>query len=190
MSTGWEKLDDQQLAEYAKSGSQPAFREFLRRYKPAIYRLITNQIGDPDEALDLTQEAFVSGFAAIGRYDSSRPFRTWMTRIAINKCRDWARRRKVRAFFTAALTLDMAQNVYSAEPSPHDVAQGQDEADRVRAAMQKLPDNLREILVLRAIEEMTQSESAALLKVSEKTVETRLYRARTRLRDALRMAED
>lgn len=190
MSAAWETHTDQQLAEFAKSGSQAAYREFLRRYKPAIYRLICNQIGDPDEALDVTQEAFVAAFSAIARYDGIRPFRVWLARIAINKCRDWARRRKVRAFFSAALPMDMAADVRCMEPLPDEAVAGQREAARVRHAIQQLPSKLREVLVLRAIEEMSQADVAALLNVSEKTVETRLYRARGRLKEILAAEEE
>src|SRR3546814_9464624 len=73
---------------------EDAYREFLRRYKAGVYRLIVRQIGDADEAMDLTQEAIVAGFSALDRYDGDRPFRTWIAHIALNKCHDWARRRK------------------------------------------------------------------------------------------------
>src|SRR3546814_18300648 len=76
--------------------------------------IFVGQIGDADEAMDLTQETFVSGFSALDRYDGDRPFRTWIARIAPNKCRDWARRRTVRAFFSRALQLANAHHVASA----------------------------------------------------------------------------
>ena len=88
---------DQELATLARAHREDAYRELLRRYKAGVYRLIVKQIGDADEAMDLTQESFVAGFSALDRYDGDRPFRTWIARIALNKCRDWARRRKVRA---------------------------------------------------------------------------------------------
>lgn len=185
MIEDWAHYTDAELAAFAKTGSQLAYREFLRRYKSPIYRLIVHHIGDADEALDLTQEAFVAGFAAIGRYDGERSFRTWMGRIALNKCRDWARRRKVRAFFAAALPIDKALDVASPLPLPDEEAGDRREAQRVRDAMAQLPANLREVLVLRAIDELSQTETAEILNVSEKTVETRLYRARLRLKETL-----
>lgn len=190
MIADWQSLSDKELADFAKTDSQAAYREFLRRYKAPVYRLIRHQIGDMDEALDLTQEAFVAAFAAISRYDGERPFRVWIGRIAINKCRDWARRRKVRSFFSAALPLEKAQDVQCGSPLPDAVLEGQRTAERVRRAMAKLPDNLREVLVLRAMDDMTQAETAALLKVSEKTVEMRLYRARLRLKEFLLAVEE
>lgn len=185
MTSDLTQLSDRELAALAKAGHQGAYREFLRRYKAPVYRLIHNHIGDVDEAMDLTQEAFVAGFGALDRYDGDRPFRIWIARIALNKCRDWGRRRKVRSFFARALPLDSAHDVASDIPAPDAEVAGRAEMARVRAAMAQLPTKLREILVLRGLEELSQAEAADMLQVSEKTIETRLYRARTRLKALL-----
>lgn len=185
MSLDLSQCSDRELAALAHAGQQQAHRELLRRYKAPVFRLIRNNIGDPDEAMDLTQEAFVAGFAALGRYDADRPFRIWIARIALNKCRDWARRRAVRSFFSRALPLDSAHDVASDGPAPDAEAADRAELARVRAAMSRLAPNLREVLVLRGIEELSQAETAELLQTSEKTVETRLYRARAKLRALL-----
>ncbi|MGQ2936497.1 RNA polymerase sigma factor [Sphingopyxis sp.] len=185
MSLDLSKCSDGELAALTVTGREDVYREFLARYKAPVFRLIRSHVADADEAMDLTQETFVAGFAALARYDGERPFRTWISRIAINKCRDWARRRAVRSFFTRALPLESAHDVASEGPAPDAEAGDRAEVARVRAAMSKLPHNLREVLVLRAVEELSQSETANLLKVSEKAVETRLYRARAQLRALL-----
>lgn len=182
MSLDLSQCSDRELAALAHAGQQQAYRELLRRYKAPVFRLIRNNIGDPDEAMDLTQEAFVAGFAALGRYDADRPFRIWIARIALNKCRDWARRRSVRSFFARALPLDSAHDVASDGPAPDTEAADRAELARVRAAMSRLAPNLREVLILRGVEELSQAETAELLQTTEKTVETRLYRARAKLR--------
>jgi RNA polymerase sigma factor (sigma-70 family) len=179
------RCSDGELAALARTGRQDVYREFLARYKAPVFRLIRSNIADADEAMDLTQETFVAGFAALARYDGERPFRTWISRIAINKCRDWARRRAVRSFFARALPLESAHDVASEGPTPDIEAGDRAELARVRAAMGELPHNLREVLVLRGVEDLSQSETAEILKVSEKTVETRLYRARAKLRTLL-----
>jgi RNA polymerase sigma factor (sigma-70 family) len=179
------RCSDGELAALARTGRQDVYREFLARYKAPVFRLIRSNIADADEAMDLTQETFVAGFAALARYDGERPFRTWISRIAINKCRDWARRRAVRSFFARALPLESAHDVASEGPTPDVEAGDRAELARVRAAMGELPHNLREVLVLRGVEDLSQSEAAEILKVSEKTIETRLYRARTKLRALL-----
>ena len=185
MNPGLSQSSDQDLAAYARAGRDDAYRELLSRYKAPVYRLIVKHVGDPVEALDLTQETFLAGFSALSRYDADRPFRVWIARIAINKCRDWARRRKVRAFFSRALPLESAHHVASDIPSPDMEASDRLELARVRGAIAQLPQNLREVLLLRGMDDVSQAEAAAMLNVSEKTVETRLYRARMRLRDLL-----
>lgn len=190
MTPDLSQTSDRELAALAKAGRQDAYREFLVRYKAPIFRLIYRNIGDTDEAMDLTQEAFVAGFAALDRYDGDRPFRVWIARIALNKCRDWARRRKVRAFFARALPLESAHDVASDVPAPDAEVAGRAEMARVRAAMTQLPAKLREVLVLRGLEELSQVEAADMLQVSEKTIETRLYRARARLKELLSGRQD
>lgn len=185
MTLDLSQCSDRELAALAGTGRNDVYRELLARYKAPVFRLIRHHVGDADEAMDLTQESFVAAFAAIGRYDGERPFRIWIARIAVNKCRDWARRRAVRSFFTRALPLENAHDVATDGPAPDVEAGDREELARVRRAMAGLPQNLREVLVLRGVEELGQAETAELLKVSEKTVETRLYRARAKLRALL-----
>lgn len=182
MSLDLSQCSDRELAALARTGREDVYRELLARYKAPVFRLIRHHVGDADEAMDLSQESFVAAFAAIERYDGDRPFRIWISRIALNKCRDWARRRAVRSFFTRALPLENAHDVPVEAPAPDVEAGDRAELARVRKAMAGLPHNLREILVLRGVEDLSQAETAELLKVSEKTVETRLYRARAKLR--------
>jgi RNA polymerase sigma-70 factor (ECF subfamily) len=176
---------DAELAALALAGRQEAYRILLARYREPVFRLVRATTGDPDEALDITQEVFVAAFSALARYDASRPLGAWIRRIALNKCRDWARRRKVRSFFTRAARLEDARSV-SDDVVPSDVqVSDRTELARVSAAIALLPARLRDVLLLRTIDSLTQAEAAAVLGITEKTVETRLYRARAKLKDAL-----
>ena len=173
---------DAELAALALGGRQDAYRELLARHREPVFRLVRATTGDPHEALDITQETFIAAFAALARYDRERPFSFWVRQIALNKCRDWARRRKVRSFFTRAAPLEDAFDIFD-DAVPADV-QAADRAElaRVTAAMAQLPARLREVLALRTVDDLSQAEAAAVLSVSEKTVETRLYRARAKLK--------
>ncbi len=186
MSLDLSQCSDGELTALALGGQERAYREFLRRYREPVYRLIRGTIRDSEEALDVTQESFVAGFAALKRYDCERPFKLWISRIAINKCRDWARRRAVRSFFTRAQPIEEAFDLASDGASPETEAGDRAELRRASAAIGQLPANLREALILRAIEGMSQAEAAEALGVTEKTVETRLYRARSKLTELLR----
>ncbi|RYD43873.1 MAG: RNA polymerase sigma factor [Sphingomonadales bacterium] len=185
MSLDLSQCSDRELAALASPGRDDIYRELLARYKAPVFRLIRHYVGDADEAMDLSQESFVAAFAAIDRYDGERSFRIWVSHIALNKCRDWARRRAVRSFFTRAVPLENASDVAADRPAPDVEASDRAELVRVQKAMAGLPHNLREVLILRGVEDLSQAETAKLLKVSEKTVETRLYRARAKLRAML-----
>lgn len=176
---------DAEIAALALAGRQDAYRELLARHREPVFRLVRATIGDPHEALDITQETFVAAFAALARYDRERPFSVWIKQIALNKCRDWARRRRVRSFFTRAAPLEDAFNVYD-DAVPADVqAADRVELARVTAAIAGLPVRLREALVLRTVDGLSQAEAAEVLSVSEKTIETRVYRARSKLKALL-----
>jgi RNA polymerase sigma factor (sigma-70 family) len=179
------QCDDRELAGLAVASQGQAFRELMRRHKDPVFRMIRSNIGDPDEALDLLQESFVSAFGAIRRYDPERPFRLWIARIAQNKCRDWARRRAVRSFFSLARSIEPDDDFESDVPGPAREAESRAELLLVEKAIAKLPQTLREVLVLRTVEEASQAEAAAILGISEKAVETRLYRARNQLKALL-----
>ncbi len=175
-------LSDGDLASLSLVGREAAFTEIVRRHRSVLYRLALGNIGDADEALDVVQETFVSAHLALKRYDPARPMRAWLAAIAINKCRDWGRRRAVRRLFSFALPIDGAvENVAEDRPG-HDVAASdRQELARLRRAITDLPPSLREPLVLHTIEGMSQTETASILAITEKAVETRLRRARSKL---------
>lgn len=178
--------DDRALAARALAGDQAAYGALMRRHRDAMFRLARGAIGDPDEALDITQESFVAAFAALARYDGSRPFRVWIARITLNKCRDWGRRRAVRRFFAFAKPIDEALDIADAGATPEEAARSAQEIARINAAIAALPANLKDVLLLRTIEQMSQAEAAQVLGITEKAVETRLYRARAKLSEILR----
>lgn len=178
--------DDRALATRALAGDQTAYGALMRRHRDAMFRLARGAIGDPDEALDITQESFVAAFAALARYDGSRPFRVWIARITLNKCRDWGRRRAVRRFFGFAKPIDDALDIADAGATPEEAARSAQEVARINAAIATLPANLKDVLLLRTIEQMRQAEAAQVLGITEKAVETRLYRARAKLAEILR----
>lgn len=177
---------DGELAALAVAGRQAAYTELMRRHRDGVYRLIRGHTGDADAALDVTQQSFLAAFSALARYDGARPFRTWIARIALNKCHDWARRRAVRRIFSFALPVETAEHVADETPTPETLLADRQELDRAMAAIAALPTSLKEVLILRTVDGFTQPEAAAVLGVSEKAIETRLYRARLKLTDALR----
>lgn len=186
MSLDWTALSDGELATLSIAGRQAAFAEIVRRYRQPMFRLSRAFLGDADEALDVTQEAFVAAHQALSRYDPNRSMQAWLTTIAVNKCRDLARKRAVRRFLSFTLPNDeQVQSIVDEQVPIDDAAGDRQELDRVTRAISTLPANLKEPLVLRTIEGLSQAETAEVLGISQKAVETRLYRARARLLEKL-----
>ncbi len=180
MSLALDDASDGELSALARNGSQQAYRILTQRHRASVYRLARVAMGDSDEAFDVTQETFVAAFAALDRYDSQRSFRSWIARIALNKSRDWMRRRAVRKLFSMTMPDD-GLDIQDELVLPDEAAASRQDLARVTRIIAKLPARQKEVLLLRTIEGMTQAETAITLGISEKSVETRLYRARRTL---------
>jgi len=186
MSLDWTTLSDAELATLSIAGRQAAYAEIMRRHRQSVFRVVRACVGEADEALDLLQETFVAAHHALSRYHGDRSMRAWLSAIAINKCRDWGRKRTVRRFLTFATPIGPeAEAVADDQVGIDDAASDRQELDRVTRAISALPANLKEPLVLRTIEGLSQAQTADVLGISEKAVETRLYRARRTLADRL-----
>ena len=175
---------DASLAARALTGDRRAFDNLVIRYQEPLYRFIRRYVGDADETYDLLQETFVAAWQALGRYDPDRSALTWLRRIALNKCRDWGRRRTVRKFFYHAAPLEAAE---SATPDADLPADTQEAAlARLDRAIAMLPPQLKEPLLLTMFEGLSQEAAGDILGITAKAVETRIYRARTQLATLLR----
>jgi RNA polymerase sigma-70 factor (ECF subfamily) len=185
VATPLDDCSDGDLAAFALAGRQAAYSELMRRYREPVFRLVRSHVGDADEALDVVQEAFVAAFASIGRYDGNRPFRHWINRIALNKCRDWGRRRAVRRLFRFALPLEAASEIADTAITGEAAIDDVRDLATVTKAIAALPANLKEPFILTVIEGLSQADAASVLNLSEKAVEVRVYRARKALETML-----
>lgn len=177
---------DDVLAARAIKGDRSAFNQIVRHHQEPLYRFIRRYVGDADEAYDLLQETFVSAWQALGRYDPARPAPTWLRRIALNKCRDWGRRRAVRKFFYAAKTIDETIAAPDVNASANSEENNEVALTRLDRAIAALPAQLKEPLLLTAFEGLSQAAAGETLGISAKAVETRVYRARKLLAEALK----
>lgn len=182
---------DAELAAGAVAGDERAFSRLMQRHKDGLYRFIRRYTGEADEAYDLLQESFTAAWGALNRYDQTRSFPTWLRRIALNKCRDWSRRRTVRRWLTRNEGLDSwtGQTLTTDEPSPEAVVSDQEQLTRLDRAIANLPSGLKEPLILTALEGLSQDEAGKLLGLTAKAVEVRVYRARRALSEKLALQD-
>lgn len=180
--TQGDDLADAALAVAAREGDHAAFAAIMRRHKGWLYQFIRRYVADRDDAYDVLQDSFVSAWGALSRFDPERPFEAWLRHIALNKCRDRARRGAVRrtALRLFGLGDAAASQAYTATAADSNARVDQ-AARRLESAVARLPRNLKEPLVLTMLEGLSHREAGELLGINAKAVETRVYRAKRQL---------
>lgn len=175
---------DEELIALVKQGVSLALNTLMLRYKHKLFAFISRYVKDEDAAYDILQETFIKVHFKADTYKPEYKFSTWLYQIAINLCRDWGRKNKLRKWLSLdALISDDSEETY------HDIIAGQDSniedltdlrknLKLLDKEIQRLPHKLKAALILFAIEEHSQEKCAEILGVTPKTVETRVYRAR------------
>ncbi|PHQ60928.1 MAG: hypothetical protein COC03_00855 [Robiginitomaculum sp.] len=182
-----EKTDTQLLNEIVNKDHE-AFSELMVRYKGPLYRFILRYIGSPSEAEDLLQDTFTKIYLKASKYDPEWKVSTWVYRIALNTCRDYGRKQKLRRFVSIDINSDDDESTqYISElvdlgPNVEHIVIHRQNFRRVAEAIEKLPHKMRSALVLYSIEGRSQIECSELLGISQKGVEMLVYRARNKLR--------
>ena len=174
---------DEDLVVAFQSGDIPAFDQLVRRWDRKIQGVIYRLVGNHDEARDLSQEAFLKAYRALGTFKQEARFSSWLYQIAINATRDRLRRRRRRT----DLSLDDVEekgesSLRDGAPSALDLIESSDLSRVVAAAMAALPEEQREVVILKEYQGLTFPEIAETLDVPLSTVKTRLYRGLGQLR--------
>jgi RNA polymerase sigma-70 factor (ECF subfamily) len=171
---------DEQLMVAFSRGAADAFGELFSRYKQPMFGFFRRRLRDPAQAEELTQETFLALLRASSHYEPSATFRTYLYAIGFNILRAHRRKTALRAMFHGAMFEGPGRE--DREPAVRNTM----DADLwLRDAMNRLERADREILLLREFEQLSYAETAELLKLPLNTVRSRLFRARTALRDLL-----
>ena len=181
--------DEAQLIERAKSGEIPAFRELMERHQVTIFRTAFDMMGNRHDAEDVTQEVFLKVHRGLGRFRAESKMSTWLYRITINACHDHMSRRS----FQTTRPADHLERVNSSAPlfhgggdvTPDRSAESELIARHVEQALSMLSPRERSIFVLRHYHDLTMKEIAVVLRISEGTVKSMLFRALQRLQKEL-----
>ena len=186
------KLDDEPgLIARLRDGHEAAFEELVRRHGPRLLAVARRILHNEADARDAVQEAFVSAFRALQSFEGQARLSTWLHRIAVNAAlmRLRARRRKPEEPIEDLLPRFLEDGHHAAPPTPWPSAERlvaeREVRDFVRAAIDRLPESYREVLLLRDIEELDTAAAADVLGITENLVKVRLHRARQALRTLL-----
>ena len=169
-----ESSDEELMTAFAR-GSKDAFTELFARYKQPLFGFFWRRVADRAQAEELTQETFIAVIRAAPRYEQSAQFRTYLYAIALKILRAYRRKAAFRATF-------LGSAAEHAEPAAESGVVTQ---LFMREALRKLDAMDREILLLREFEQLSYAEIAELLHLPVNTVRSRLFRARTALRELL-----
>jgi RNA polymerase sigma-70 factor (ECF subfamily) len=177
-------LDDTQLMIEVQQGNTLAFKTLVDRHKKKAYYTALKLVGDPDDAYDLSQEAFIRVYNARRRYDKTHAFYAWFYTIIRNLARNYLRKRNVRVEY-AVQTKQSSKGNLEVSESPEFLVEADEDKKAIWAAIDKLPYDHREIIILRHFEDMSYEEIAGILGIAVGSVMSRLYYARKKLRDLL-----
>lgn len=168
--------DDRALVRQALDGQTEAFGTLVTRYQRVMFTVAMRMLGNPEDARDATQDAFVKAYQRLATFDTRYRFYSWMYRILVNECLNVTRDRRPEE----PLGMDLAGG-----GDPFDTTLGSERRVQIEAALLRLTPEQRAVTVLRHFAGQSYGEIAEALAVPEKTVKSRLYTARQRLGEML-----
>lgn len=168
-------ISDELVIRQVYAGKTNAFEIIMRRYNQRLYRIARCMLNDNDSAEDAVQQAYIAAYFRLDLYTPGTSFGAWLTRITINEVLMIKRKPDYRKVDTSESinekSVDFAHN-------PDHLHANRELATIIEAAIEKLPEDFRQVFVLRAVQQLSISETAECLNVNETTIKTRLHRAR------------
>ena len=174
-----------------QSGHEAALNDLMERHATPVFHFLCRMVGNEDDANDLAQETFVRVFKSAKSFRANEKFSTWLFTIAANLARNHFRWRSRHPNVSldaenAETEQTLGSTLPANSPTPKEAALAGERAAAVRAAVKNLPEDLRVAIVLCEWEERSLAAAAAILETTPKAVESRLYRARSLLRERLK----
>lgn len=175
-------MTEQQWVIAARRGNQEAFACLVRAYEKRVFALANRMCGNPEDAAEAAQEAFLAAWRGLPAFRGEAEFSTWLYRLTSNACVDLLRR---EGRHRAASLDDGAMDLPDGGPSPQEAAEQRELRRQIEAGLAALPIEYRQVLILREIHQLRYEEIASVLKLDPGTVKSRISRGRKRLRGIL-----
>lgn len=182
--------EERELVRMAQRGQEPAFEELIRRHQQRVFALVSGILRRQEDVEDIAQQVFLKVYLSLRKFDQRAAFSTWLYKITVNECWDYLRKKKVRPLvYESDLSEEQVSRldgIVSAERmtlNPNERAEVKQLLERM---LDKLPEQDRQLLVLKEIEGFSVQELAEILNLNVNTVKVRLFRARGRILDGYR----
>ena len=177
-------LTDEQLVELAVTENPDAFGEIVKRWERKIFALCFGMLAREDEARDAAQETFIAAYRNLKNFRGEAKVSSWLHRIAVNQCLTTKRRQKARSesFLDDEANTEDKVFVAASELLPSRTTEQNERLRLIRQAVQSLPVDLREVIVMKEFEDMTFQEISDTLSLPLSTVKSRVYTALKQLR--------
>ena len=183
MITVTSRQDEDRWLQQARLGDTHAFASIVQAYQKPVYNLCYRTLGDPDEAEDATQEAFLRAYTNFSRYDPERRFLTWILSIASNHCID---RLLLRRQNWVSIDDEMVgEQLVAPSESPYRSAERREQAEAIQGLLNRLAPDYRIPLVLLYWYDLSYEEIAATMNLSVAAVKSRLHRGRKQMADLM-----
>ena len=186
--------DDLTLVKRVRGGDQRAFKLLVERYQRKVYAVALGMLKDKEEAMDVSQEAFVKVYKYLDHFKGDASFYTWLYRITVNICIDIIRKRAgaggEAVEFDETMPMDVSEANIGALGSrlgtnPQKSALRRELAEKIQEALATVPEKHRAILLLREVEGMSYEDLARTLDIPKGTVMSRLFHARAKVQKIL-----
>jgi len=183
--------NERQIVHEWKNGSRTAYEALVKHYMTDAYLTAYGFVGNPDDARDLSQDAFVKAYQARDRFDAERPFYPWLYRIIKNHCLNFLRRarRATVPLFYESDSGAREERFPAQTPTALEELESEERCNLVRAAVNMLSEDHREIVVLKNFKGCSYREISEMLDIPMGTVMSRLYYARKALREIIERLE-
>ena len=178
-----EAISDAECVRQLQRGETDAFETLIRRHQKTIFNLVYRMLGDYDEAAEISQEAFLSAYRAIGSFRGESNFSTWLYRIALNHAT--TRRKSLNTRQQRNVSIETTEPVIDPHPGPAETMEKKEIRERVQLALNRLEPDDAMVILLRDLQDVPYDEVARVLEIPVGTVKSRLYRARQALKTEL-----
>jgi RNA polymerase sigma-70 factor (ECF subfamily) len=182
--------EDRELVRLAQNGTETAYEELIRRHQRRVFALVGSILRRREDVEDVVQQVFLKVFISLKHFDLRAAFSTWLYKITVNECWDYLRKKKVRPLvYESDLSEEQVSRldgIVSADRPPDSPLERAEVKELLDWMLDKLPEQDRQLLVLKEMEGFSVHELAEILGLNVNTVKVRLFRARGRLIDVYR----